>query len=410
MFKKILIWSVIFFISISLIITGFITNPNNYTNKETHIKISDKLIYTSDIKRIIDIIKTKNLFLNKIENIDYLLNNLIIKNIQTNINSQKNGLNITKYELLKTLLNLDEFKVNNKFSEKSYRNVLNKNNLTEFNFQNLINKNVKKTQINIGLKKINNIYKKQIKNIYLSVYKKNLIINNLDNKLFKNIISIYFFLTYKNFNCIDLSIKNNIKILKLKSHLQTNLNTEEKLKIFKFYFLDKNKIKKINIIINNKYYFNIIKKYKNLKNKLFFIHSNSLLVKSNNLIKLKFYNIKNQIINSHYKEKYINNLINIKKYIRHKYLKNETNTINFVNKIDILIHPYSFKNRYLSILNLENLDKFNFLILKDENNYNSSIKFKHLNGFVLNKLNKKTNLSNILKNKKDNFYLLKKFK
>ena len=109
--KKFFIWSTILVISISLIITGFTLNPKNNENKKEYINISNKKIDKSDIKKLIDFIKNKNTYLNNIDDIDIYLKNLIIENVKKNIYSEKNKSNITKYELLKTILNINEFKI-----------------------------------------------------------------------------------------------------------------------------------------------------------------------------------------------------------------------------------------------------------------------------------------------------------
>lgn len=398
--KKIFIWSTIIFISISLIITGFTLNPKNNKIDETYTYVSTKLINNSDIKNIIEIIKFKNKYLYDIDNIDTVLKNLILKNLELNILLEKNGLTVTKGELLKNILDLDEFKINDVFSEKTYKHFLEKNQLTDFEFQNKLNKYLKKSQINNGLNVIKNNYGTKIKTSYKDTYK---------DKNYTNIkINKYIFALYKNsLTYIDLSTKKNITNLKLKcSILKKNITTAN-THIFKFYVTENNKIKKRSIIINDKNIYNKINNH--LSEKSFLINKNFILIKNDKEIKSHFTSIKKEIINSTYKKKSIYKIINSKKYIIKYLTKQSLNYDLLKSKKKICINPYSNKILNLTNLNNKNIKNNNYFIIKNEkNNVKQRLFFKSSDFFKLKLSNSKNVLAKKLKHKDicDKKYLL----
>ncbi|HIH2763258.1 MAG TPA: SurA N-terminal domain-containing protein [Candidatus Azoamicus sp.] len=395
--KKIFIWFTILFISIALIITGFTTNPKNNKNNEYEIKISNKTINNSDITNIITVTKKNIKKISNINDINIILKNLIIKNITTNILSEKNKANITKYELLKNILNIHEFNKNDKFSETLYNDFLKKNRLTELEFQTKLIKNLKKIHINNGLNIIKNTYEKKIKNLYKTFYKNK--INNINNyKTIKKTKFKPFYVHNKKITYIDLSIKNYITNLKIKFKKINNFNNNLKFQILTCYIIKNNKIKKIYLIIEKN------KLYKKIKKKIYtheyLINKNIIIIKSDKFLITKFNKSKKEIINLKFKNKSINNIISIKKYIKKKIQDNSIKYELLLNKKKyIFLHSNNNALLNLNYLNEKNIKNYNYFIIKDEEQKKKII-IKYLKFFIADIFNEKKYISKHLIKKK----------
>ena len=345
-FKNIIIWITIILISIALIISNFGMNTSqNHKNYST--KIDKYNIKTTDLENITKKILQNKKNIYKIKNIESKIQSLVKNNIIFNINIIKLGIITTKKELLNTILSLDSFQSNNKFSINLYHKYLTDNKITEVLFQEYIKKNSIQKQIKncINLTTKNQKNSKQTK-IKYNTYKTNKIAstkhikNNIQSKILNEYVNKKYDIEY-----IDLSIKNIIK----------NIKIDEK-KIYNYY---KNKIDKyrkkyvikINHIFTNK------NKFETKKN--IWITANEIYNKTNTLFDKESEKKNNIILQTKHGKHDINliktnntDIYNIKKIshdLTNKYKKQKSYNYIKSNKIKIENNIYQ-KHNNLNII------------------------------------------------------------
>lgn len=352
--KRITTWIIITLLSLSLAITT-ITSPIQKEKKVIN-KIDSFIITKNEIENILNKIKNVYPSLEKIENINVILEKKLIEHLTSNIKFKKSGITCEKKELIYLIKKSKIFQNNGDFSEEKYKKYLEKQKINEPTLQ----KNIKTLSENTKITKLKKKYKNkhikihnlQHKNTYLEkikyklISKKDLIQHtkikkdfiNFEKKHIENYkIPKIYKIRYKNINNKTnkniLVYKNDInkKILKLINKNEKTISLATKNGTFL--------VKKINVIKNNlnkkTFKKDLINKYKAFKIK--------------KLLKNKEKNIKNKG-----KEKIVFTSAKCKK----------KQTLNNIKKNDITTNDNGViivKKKYIKKIKIINTQKFNII-------------------------------------------------